>query len=329
MEKGTAGLAAGLVLVGALAGGVFLYLRADATQQVETSQPVEPPAPSIFRGEGNLRAENVLSLEAPVDGIVETIAVEPGQEVMEGQLLVALRSRTLEMSRDVAVVELQRAESRAGNLEAALSGARLEAARTRAAAGRAKEALDAAEKAWKRQEMLHREGATPRLVYESAEKDYQNAAREHNSLEEFARQAEERVAGLVRDIDEARAIVRDRNDALESANQQVRQAEIHAPGDGFVVAVNAREGDEVQENTPDMVLLTPSLSLLEVVAPVPPDMRPRITPGMPSVVTVAEIGYGLDGVVKSVTDGTVVVEFANPSPNVRPGMTAVVQIELK
>jgi len=52
----------------------------------------------------------------------------------------------------------------------------------------------------------------------------------------------------------------------------------------------------------------------------------RVHPGLQAAVTVAESPNPLAGQVKSVDQGKVVVEFANPDPVVKPGLTARVRI---
>jgi hypothetical protein len=61
-----------------------------------------------------------------------------------------------------------------------------------------------------------------------------------------------------------------------------------------------------------------------------PQQRSLIKQGQQAIVIVADLpNEGLPGAVKSIDDEQVIVEFANPSPLVKPGHTAQVRIQLK
>ena len=279
---------------------------------------------------GTLQAVDVVSIEAPVEGTVETLEVEPGQEVFAGQLLATIRSSQLEAERDLAGAEMERAQSRLNSLETAMLSARLEAVRARAAAAQAKDNRDRAEKQYRRQEFLHKEGAAPRLAAEKAREEYESAEKEFSSLDEIARQAEERVSELLKQLDAAKAVLNERTKALEEANQNVAAGDVVASLDGLVIAVGAQPGDKVGPETKNFIQVAASLARMEAVLSPEPPVLQAARPGQAARVSLAEVpGEGVEGRVKEVKDGQVIVEFMNPSPAVRPGLTAHVTIQLK
>ena len=139
-------------------------------------------------------------------------------------------------ARDLARSELERAQSRLTNLEASVVAARLEASRAGADASRSRSDFDAAEKAYLRQQLLYREGATPRLVFEKAERDYLRAKSEYETLAAVAKASDQRVDALLKDVDAARKNLAGKTADLEDADADLLAAEVHSPVDGMVVA---------------------------------------------------------------------------------------------
>ena len=322
-------LGGALVTVAVLAiGAAFLMRRHPPAQAVRAQAPAPPPVSDVSLS-GKIQAVNVLDVPAPIEGSIDEFYKDVGQEVYEGELIARLKNTTLESARDQASAELERAQSRAARLESSLVSARLEASRARADAIRSRGESERLEKLFLRQQLLYREGATPRLVFEKSQKDYQEAHAEYTGLGEVAKQAEERVEALTKELDAARRVLDDRNQDLEQAKADLAATEVHSPVDGLVVARRGAVGEEVNRNMKDLFQIAVDLSVLAVVVNPEPPLLDRIKPGAPVLVEVAEVGgEGLAGVVKDVKDGRVVVEFRNPSPAVKPGLTAQVVIKL-
>jgi multidrug resistance efflux pump len=190
--------------------------------------------------------------------------------------------------------------------------------------------FDRATKVYERQKILIAEGATPRRVFEKAEKDYRALEEESASLSAVAKQAVDRVSTIQRDLDAAKKLLDARNEDLEEASGKVAAGQIVSPADGVVAARRGQEGDEVHPAMEDLMSIATDLSKLEVLVEADPAQASRIKPGQEAAVIVADLpGEALGGVVKSVEGGKVTVEFANPSAAVRPGLTAQVRIKVK
>jgi hypothetical protein len=79
----------------------------------------------------------------------------------------------------------------------------------------------------------------------------------------------------------------------------------------------------------DLFQIATELSKLEVLIEPDPAQAQRIRAGQEASVIVADVpGESLPGVVKSIENGKAIVEFANPSPLVRPGLSAQVRIKV-
>lgn len=322
-------LAVGISLLSLACAAAWWLLRS-RTRTVAAPAPAAQLAalPSQVRIPGTIRARRTVPVPATTQGILEQVMVEPGQEVFEGQLLARIHNGGLEEARQAAQADLERAEARARALESALIAARLEASRARAEADRVRTEFEKTERNYQRQQFLFKEGATAKLAFEKVQKEYELARRDYESVTEVARLAEDRLAALTRELDSARELLEDRKQALEEAQQKLAATEVHCPADGVLVARNRQVGDPVGPQVPDLFQIAVDLSTLEVVLEAEPPVFERIRPGQPVVVEVAEgpLG-GLPGRVLKTEQGRVIVEFANPSPAVKPGMNAEVRFE--
>jgi multidrug resistance efflux pump len=324
-------LAAGtLILLAVAAGALSLWRRSSGKPA-----PTMPPAPPVLTAAevtlpGKIRAQHIVPVGVPVDGTIEFLGPEPGQEVYEGELLARIKNQGLEVAQQLAQAQAERAQTRVESLNSSLIAARLEASRARADASRAQTEAERAEKAYLRQQILQKEGAARRLEFEKAEKEYQLTAAHYRALDELARQAERRVDAFGTELDNARRLLEDKNRDLEDAAQDVAAAEILSPVNGIVVARSKTIGDEVTRDLKDLYQIAVDLSLLEAVVEPEPPVLARLRPGQDALVILAEApGNGLPGTVREVKTGEVVIEFTSPSPAVHPGLTAQVRIKLR
>ncbi len=332
MLRGKRLLIVGLAALAALAalGWIVLRLRASPPRATQKAQaPGVASIPAEVRLTGTIRARQVVAVAATVEGILEQFMAEPGQEVFEGQLLARIRNGGLEAARQAAQSDLERVEARVRALESGLIAARLEASRSRADADRARSEYEKAERLFERQNFLFKEGATPKLVFEKARKEFEAARQEAETIGELARVAEDRVASLTKELDGARRLLEEKRQALEEARQNLEAAEVHSPVDGVLLARSRKVGDPVGPDVQDLLQIAVDLSALEVVLEPEPPVLERIRPAQEALVEVIEgPASGMPGQVSAVEQGRVIVAFANPSPAVKPGMTAHVRIRL-
>jgi multidrug resistance efflux pump len=332
MMRGKWLLFSGAAVLVAIAAGALSLLRRSSTPAPSVVAPA--PSPPPFTGSeislsGKIRAQKVVPVAVQIEGTIESLNVAVGEEVYEGQLLGQIKNTGLETTQQVAALDAERAQTRLNTLEGNFIAARLEASRAHAEASRSQSDFDRAEKVYARQQMLFSEGATPRLVFEKAQKEFELARTEFRALEQVGRGADERVTSLQKDIDNARRAFAEKNEALEAAQQDLAACEIHSPVDGIVVARSKQPGDEVNRDLKDLFQIAVELSSLEVVLEPEPPVLERIRPGQEAVIQLAEIPTeGLPGKVREIHNGQVAVEFVSPSTAIRPGLTAQVRIKL-
>jgi multidrug resistance efflux pump len=325
-------LITGTLLFGGIAAVAISVWRKETAPAVKpTPTPIAKP---VFEGNeltlaGKVRAQHVVSVPAPIEGTLDMVLVEAGQDVFEGQLLVRIKNQLLETAQEQAVQELERAQNRVTNYEGQIVAARLEAARADADSARAQSEAARLERAYARQQLLHREGATPRLTFEKAQKEYETAKEEADTARDVAKAAGDRVAHLQQDLDQSKKAVEEKTEDLEGAKADLAAAEVHSPVDGVVVAAPAQAGTEVHKSATDLFQIAVDLSLLEAVLEPDPLALERVKPGQAAVVTAVELGNEpIEGRVKEVKDNVVVVEFASPDPALKPGLTVQVKIKL-
>lgn len=318
------------VVLLAIAAGAISRLRRPAEAPVKKSAEQQQAAPA---GEvalmGKIQAAHVVPVAAPVDGYLEAWDVEVGQEVVEGQLLGYIQNSGLASAKQLAQEQLESIRSRISNFESQILAAKLEAARADADAQRtASEALSLA-KIYQRQQMLFREGATPRLVYEKSEREYKTAKLEADTAAELAQNATDRVAKLEADLKLAKTTLEERQAMLDEATENMEAANLIAPADGLIIRLGVEAGGEVDRNMRDLVQIAVEPGQLEVVVDPEPPALERIQPGMPALVQVPDVtSEGLEGVVKEIKGTQVIVEFNSPYPAIRHGMTAAVRIKI-
>jgi HlyD family secretion protein len=320
-------LVAGTLILAA-AGGALTWLKHGAPQETTTVVKTSTvPAPVELSLPGKIQAQRVVAVGATATGSVEAFLADVGQDVSEGQLLARIGSQDLESARDEAARIAQNAQEKVNSIQSRIIAERLEASRAQADANRARDQFERAEKMYLRQQMLNREGATPRLVYEKSQRDFETARTEFTSLEELARQAGDRVDELVHGLEAAKRVADDRSAALETAATQAAGAEIRSPVSGIVVARQGEPGTMLApEEAKRLFEIAVDLSQLEVEIQPDAAALKRIRTGQDALVFAADFPGAIPASVKEVKDGGAVVEFVSPSALVRPGMAAQVRL---
>jgi multidrug resistance efflux pump len=222
---------------------------------------------------------------------------------------------------------LELTQSRVNGIESEIISARLEASRARADASRARGEYDRLDKVYRRQQMLFKEGATPKIAYEKSSREFEQAQIEFGTVEKVAANAEARVTDLVKNLDAEKRTLAEKTEAMETETAKAGATELLSPAAGIVVARNGEVGQPFGPDK-DLFQIATQLSLLEVtIEPDPPTMR-RIQPNQPALVSLPDQGSdGMLGRVKSIQGDQVIVEFTSPNPGVKPGMQAQVRIK--
>jgi HlyD family secretion protein len=325
-----AGGASVVVLAGA--GGYLWYSKARRTPTQPTHKTqVERP---ILQGQtevsllGRIQAKNVVSVAAQIDGTIDSYLVDVGEEVFEGELLAHIKNAALDAAHQTAQVDAGRAQSHIGDLESQIISTRLEASRARSEAVRAKGEYERSEKDYHRQQVLIEAGATPRLAYEKAKKEFEYAKANYEGQDTLAQNAEDRVASLAKEIDSAKSDAAAKVKELDNSETQVASGEVRSPVNGLVVARRGQAGDPVDPTMKDLLQIAVDLSALEVAVDPDPRVLALVKQGQAALVQVAEAASAIQGTVREIKAGRVFVDFTSPSPVIKPGLTAQVRIKV-
>ena len=324
-------MAAGAVVLLAAIAGIVSLARTGWRLQARkpaVSQTPSPQPPREIVLQGKIQAKTVVNIPAPVEGTVDRMLADVGDSVFEGQLLASIKDSKLELADQAAQSDAAKSQARVAELESALIAARLESSRARADATRSRSEFERAEKAYLRQQMLIREGATPRLVFEKAESEYNTLKADSESLEQVAQKAEERVTAIAKELDTAKTIAHAKAQDADEAKAELGAGEVHSTVDGMVVGRRGRAGDPVDRSMGDMFQIATNLSSLEVVLMPDSKLLPAIKSGQPALVEIVEAAGAIMGTVREIKAGQVLVDFMSPSPAVKPGLTAQVKIKL-
>lgn len=330
-----------VILLVAAAGG-FHFLRGRAAGaldaallgQVRQVEATRGSLETVARVVGTLQAQQRADVVARVSGIVRELPVREGDLVEEGQLLLALDPRDLELNLQRALATLRAARAELQQLEEGPTPVQVLQARNDVAAAEAEVARLEAEVTSARR--LVREGALSSL--EVRQKENALAAAERT-----LRLAREHLAQLERgatphELERARAQVAQAEVGVAQAEESLRRARILAPMDGTVLALNTRLGQPVEAGL--VVASLGRTDRLEVVAPVNEMDVAGIRIGQPVRIWVDAVGrQSFDGMVtavapqgdrnQNVATFDVTVALENPDLRLRPGMTATAEIVLE
>ena len=331
--RGKWGWIGAAVVLAAMAAGGAWWLRSTAQHRalavVKASEA--PPLPAEISVTGKVEPQHVVTAGAQVAGTVEEVLAEVGQDVYAGEVLARISNQGLQAAEQSAKAAADLAQERVEKAGTAILAARLEATRARADAARARTELDRAQRAFERQQMLNREGATPRLAFEKSQRDFERAQSESQSLEDLARIAESRIEDLVKEQENARRLLEEKSKDLEDAHASLQNAEVHAPVDGLLVE---RKGEVGREMTPEeqaqMFRIAVDPAALQTTVTLDAAAAARVKAGDAALVAVAEMGVdGLAGVVQAVAANQATVTFTSPNPAMKPGMTAQIRLRLR
>ena len=232
-------LFAGVTILLAVAAGALSVWRRDMKPKAAPQKKAAPSSyvdSSVVSLPGKVQASQVVSVPAPIDGTIEQFLVDVGQDVFEGEVLARIMNTQLDSNLQAATEELDKAQDRVNSTQAEITAARLESSRARADESRTRSEFESAEKVYLRQQMLIREGATPRLVFEKAEQEYKAAKADYDVKQAVARAAQDRIDELNRTLDVYQRMLADRTDSLERARTDIAAGEVRSPVNGLVVA---------------------------------------------------------------------------------------------
>lgn len=322
-------LAAGLVVLVAVVGGITAVVRNNAARPKPIPQAAAPvPQPLDITLEGPVQACKVVNIPASTDGVITRFQADVGEDVFEGELLAQINNAKLDNVSQTAESGATRAQTHVADLENALIGARLEASRARSDETRTKSELERAQRLYTQQKALIDQGATPRLTFEKAEKEYNAYKADAENLARTAAAAEDRVTSLTAELEVARKAAEAQAQKSDEAKADLGAGEVRSPVNGVVLARNGQAGAPVSRDLQDLFQIGVQLNNLQVTVKPSANLLPRIKSGQAVAVEIADAPGPVAGVVREVQGDRVIVDFTSPAATVKPGRPAKVKLHL-
>jgi multidrug resistance efflux pump len=315
------------VLAGAGGAALSLHWKGRAATPVRQSAAAPiPTAPEVTLS-GKLRPQHITTVKAGVEGAIDAFLVDVGEDVFTGEVLARIGASGLESQRDAAAAAVSAAEDQVSRAEQDVANARLEASRAEADQQRSRAALDKMRAVYERQQMLNKAGATPRLTWEKAQRDFESAQEEYDAMDKAARLSAGQLQSALNELSAAQKAVVQRNQELATARDNMQSGELLSPVDGTVVERNGEVGGPAGA---DLFEIATDMFALEVALEPEPRVLQRLRPGDPATVLIPDLqNAGMAGRVKEIQDNRVVVEFNCTLAAVRPGMPVEVRLKLQ
>ena len=326
----------GVVLVAAAVVGANLYFKKDKGLTVNTEVVKARDLESIVAASGKIQPKRLVQISADTPGRVVNLAVNEGDRIKKGQLLLQIDPKSLRTRVDSNAASL-------GAAQASLGAAQASMEQSRQAIETARVQLEQARQSFTRQQDLWRQQLTTREVLERAENDVKAAQSALQEREKQLSAQTSQVTAQTSRIAQERAV-------LESARYDLSKNTIVSPIDGIVTRRNIQEGETAvigtMNNAGTVLLTLADMSVIQAEVEVDETNIPSVQLGQKAKITidalpdksfkghVSEIGNSpiqaagaaAQNTSTQATNFKVVVILDEQVPDVRPGFTCTADI---
>jgi HlyD family secretion protein len=277
-----------LIAIAAIGGTFWQIFKPGINQpQAAVAQPETPPRPisttNLATGDatrevellGQVESRQQANVRSQIDGLVESVLVEPGDRVTQGMTIAILDNADGEVALSQAKARLAQAQSNLARLEV---GTRPEIiAQRQAVLSSARAREQEAQDNLKRTSDLVAQGAQSQRTLIEARSAVDDSR--GNTLEAEA-SLQEAIAGPIpEEIEAQRANVAAAEASVNRAEIDLQRTQIQAISDGVVEQRHVSAGDYV-ESADEIATLVASDSL-DVFLEVPEELTSSIKPGLP------------------------------------------------
>lgn len=313
-------IGAGIVVLLGLIAWANLGFRRETGLVVNVEKIDARDLEAIVSASGKVQAKRAVNISAETSGKVVHVAVNEGEMVQRGQLLLEIDPKNL--------------ETRVQNTEASLASARSQLEQTKAQIDNTRVALKEAQDALKRYEDLFKNGLLPRDQYEKAQNEVKRQETNIQVAEQSVKTQQQRIKQEEANFD--------------SAKYDLNKVRIVSPIAGLVTRRSIEEGETAvvgtMNNAGTVLMQVSDMSVIETEIEVDETDIPFIRVGQPAKVTIDAIpDQTFPGKVTEVgnspiqatggaaaggraTNFKVVVTIDGLVPNVRPGFTCTAVI---
>lgn len=292
-------------------------------EKISVSAVTEGPFQEYIPIEGNVQPKTTIRLDAVVGGNVQRRFLEGGVRVKEGDTILRLENRNLEMQ----FIGQQTTTNRLRN-EIENTNNRLQQSlfTSRAAVINLDFDIDQAKDQFTRNEQLFKDKVI-------SEQDYLNSKRRYNRLlatrENTIKQMEFDSMNAISQVKQNRQRLVTSQESLEIVRRQLEDLWVKAPIEGLLSTVNVEIGQQIGQGT--TIAQIDDLDGFKIDANVDQHYLPRVYEGLIGTYDFAGQTYGLEIRKKfpEINNGTFVVEMIGEVPEgVRRGQTISIRLQL-
>ena len=228
-----------LVVLAAVLGG-----REDGVE-VETAEARVRTITETVTASGVVASEVEVPISSDVSGEIVFLAVEEGDRVEQGDLLLRVRPDFYASQAEQAQAQVSTAQSGVGEAQSAVTEAEQAVEQARADLARATADREQAERVYRRQQDLFDRDVISAADLEAARGAFEVAQATERSAREAVGGAQARVASARGRVRSAQTQVQGARAQARQAGQQLAQTAIYAPMSGTVSQLNVELGERV------------------------------------------------------------------------------------
>ncbi len=233
------------VLVAILIGVSFVIGGEDEGIEVETAEARVRTITQTVTASGTVASEVEVAISSDVSGEIIVLAVEEGDRVQQGDLLLRIRPDFYAIEADRARSQIATAQSGVGEAQSGVAEAQQAVEQARADLARATAERERSERALARQQDLFDRDVAPAMDLEAARGAFEVAQATERSARQAVSGAEARVGSARGRVRSAQTQVQGARAGARQAGQQLAQTAIYAPISGTVSQLNVELGERV------------------------------------------------------------------------------------
>ena len=213
--------------------------------EVETAEARVRTITQTVTASGTVASEVEVPISSDVSGEIVFLAVEEGDRVETGDLLLRVRPDFYASQAEQAQAEIARAQSGVGEARASVAEAQQSVEQARADLARATADREQAERTFRRQQDLFGRDVISAADLEAAQGAFDVARAGEQSAREAVAGAQARVSSAQGRVRSAQTQVQGAQAQGRQARQQLAQTSIYAPMSGTVSQLNVELGERV------------------------------------------------------------------------------------
>ena len=226
--------------------GVAVVLGGDEEGvSVETAEARVRTITQTVTASGTIASEVEVPISSDVSGEIILLAVEEGDRVQQGDLLLRVRPDFYASEAERAQAQIASAQSGVGEARNAVAEAQQAVDQARADLARAAAERERAERALARQQDLFDRDVAPAMDLEAARGAFEVARAAEASAREAVAGAQARVSSAQGRVRSAQTQVAGARAGARQAGQQLAQTSIYAPMSGTVSQLNVELGERI------------------------------------------------------------------------------------